>query len=432
MNTQTPLTLAIVGAGGFGLRHLEVAETLESEGRVELVAVVEPDPARGGERLARVVDRGVTLHRSFETFLNAAPFPAVVSIVTPPHRHAEQARTVCEADGAVWLEKPPTTTIPDFNMLEICVAERGSLVQVDFMWHACSTTLVASEVLQSGRLGRVLAVTATAAGPRPDSYYARNTWAGQERLEDSTAVHDGPLTNAFAHVLDMALHLAAGAQPQRAAEPIAVRAERYCARPLTGDDFVCLDATIEDDVRLVVAVAHCVRREIPVRIRVECEGGELTWSPTGPVTVRYGAGARGRRIAPPAVDVHAAMLRNLCAAVGGRGGSPTGSNDSHLTWPLAATRPWMHLTSLVRASCPSPLRIPPEAVRIVGEDRVYAVRGMQSIYRRLRETGELPSDQGIPWAARTESVGFSTLAETLGADGEAAVPPRYDPRRPSP
>ena len=284
MNTQSPLTLAIVGAGGFGLRHLEVAETLEAEGHVELVALVEPDPARGGERLARAVHRGVTLHRSFEAFVAGRPGPDIVSIVSPPHHHAAQARAACEAGSAVWLEKPPTTTLRDFERLADRVTERAALVQVDFMWHACSTTKVAAEILQSGRLGRIREVTATAAGPRPDSYYNRNAWAGREALDDGTPVHDGPLTNAFAHVLDMALHLAAGAQPQRAAEPVSVRAERYCARPLTGDDFVCLETVLQDDVRLVVAVAHCVRREIPVRIRVECEDGELTWSPTGPVT----------------------------------------------------------------------------------------------------------------------------------------------------
>lgn len=401
--------MAIVGAGGFGVRHIEVAEALEAEGVVRLVSLVEPEPARGGERLARAVRRGVVLYRAFEDFLDVQPLPAIVSIASPPHRHAAQARALCEAGGAIWLEKPPTPTLSDFATVEDCVRPRGSLVQVDFMWHACSTTAVAAEMLRSGRLGRVRCVTAVAAGPRPDSYYARNTWAGRDRLDDGTEVHDGPLTNAFAHVLDMALHFAAGAHPQRAAEPVRVRAERYCARPLTGDDLVCLDATLENDVRLVVAVAHCIGREMPVRIRVECEDGEVTWSPAGPVTVREDSRRRARPIAAAPVDAHAAMLRDLCARVAGSSGG--------LLWPLASTRPWMLLTSLTRVSCPAPGRIPPEAVRILGEDRVYAVRGFAAVLRHLRDGDGLPSDQDVAWALRTPDAAVQSISSPL-RDGD--------------
>ncbi len=393
---RRPLSVVVVGAGGFGRRHLETVAALERQGMVRLTGIVEPRPARDDDALRAILARGTDLAASAEAWLAEHPVPDVVTIASPPHFHAAQTVLFLRSGSAVWLEKPPTTNLADFDRMTDLARETGKPVQVDFMWHALPQTRQAGDLLRSGRIGRIRKVTAVAAGPRPDSYYRRNNWAGRERLEDGTPVHDGPLTNAFAHVLDMALHLAGGGQPRRAALARSVRAERYRARPISGDDFACARARLEGNVELTIAVAHCVERSIPCEIRVDGERGILYWTPSDPVRIVQGKNEEILPAAEPG-DPYVRMFRNLCETVRNpEAGEPV--------WPLESTRAWMRFTEAVRASCPVARAIPPDEVDRVGEDRVYAVRGIDGILETIRAAGRLPSEQGVPWAESTREI----------------------------
>jgi len=105
------LKLAVIGAGHMGRYHADKFARLPG---VELVAVVDPDPAR-----ATISD--------FRTVLDRID-AAVVAV--PTDRHHEVARACLEKGVHVLVEKPIATTIEEADALIALAREKGLLLQV--------------------------------------------------------------------------------------------------------------------------------------------------------------------------------------------------------------------------------------------------------------------------------------------------------------
>jgi predicted dehydrogenase len=101
------LPICVVGAGSIGQRHIEVAERSD---RVDLVAVVEPDP---GLRAA-LAERGLPMVAD----LSEVPAHVRAAVVaTPTPAHAPAAQAALERGMAVLVEKPLTGTLAEGRAL---------------------------------------------------------------------------------------------------------------------------------------------------------------------------------------------------------------------------------------------------------------------------------------------------------------------------
>ena len=194
--------IALVGVHGFGEQHLANLARLEQAGTVELVAVADPNPPAPG-RLAE----SVTVFDNLAQLLAADPGVDVVILATPIQTHAPLALAALSAGKDVYVEKPPVASLAQFREMLAAAETAGRLVQVGFQSFGSHALPAIRAHVASGGIGDILGVSARGEWVRSKAYFKRSRWAGKRNL-DGTDVVDGVATNALAHAVATALHLA--------------------------------------------------------------------------------------------------------------------------------------------------------------------------------------------------------------------------------
>ncbi|WP_342128907.1 Gfo/Idh/MocA family protein [Hydrogenophaga sp. OTU3427] len=163
--------IAVAGAGLIGQAHIAVAQRSPT---VTLSAVVDPSPAA----TAVAVQAGVPLYRSIEELL-AQDRPDGVLLATPNQLHVPQALQCLEAELPILVEKPIATTVAEGQRLADAVERTGARVLIGH--HRAHSPIMAKarQVVDSGQLGRLVAVMGSATFFKPDHYFADGPWRAQ-------------------------------------------------------------------------------------------------------------------------------------------------------------------------------------------------------------------------------------------------------------
>ncbi len=165
---MSPLRIAVAGAGLMGRSH---AQLLADHAQTQLAAFV--DPAAHGQSLAQ--EFGVPCHASLDELL-ARDKPDALIIATPNDWHVPQALQALAKGLPVLLEKPVSATVAQGQLLLDAVQAAGARVLVGH--HRAHSPIMAKarEVVQSGRLGRLVAVQGSATFYKPERYFADGPW----------------------------------------------------------------------------------------------------------------------------------------------------------------------------------------------------------------------------------------------------------------
>jgi len=165
---MTPTRIAVAGAGTIGQVHMAVAQRSPT---CTLSAIVDPSPA--AVEIARAAN--VPLFASLEDLL-AADRPDGVLLATPNHLHVPQALQCIEAGLPILLEKPIATTVAQGEQLLKEVNATGARVLIGH--HRAHSPIMrkAKEVVDSGKLGQLVAVMGSATFLKPDSYFEGAPW----------------------------------------------------------------------------------------------------------------------------------------------------------------------------------------------------------------------------------------------------------------
>lgn len=168
---MTPTRIAIAGAGQIGQAHLAV---IQNDPLCTLAALVDPSPHAAGV----AAQAGVPLFRTLDALL-ARERPDGIILATPNALHVPQALQCIGAGVPVLLEKPIATTVQEAQTLVTEVERSGAKVLIGH--HRAHSPLMAKavQVVQSGQLGRMVAVTGAAMFFKPDAYFAEGTWRTQ-------------------------------------------------------------------------------------------------------------------------------------------------------------------------------------------------------------------------------------------------------------
>ncbi len=160
--------IAVAGAGYIGQAHMTAARA--SMG-CTLSAVVDPSPA------ARAVAdaAGVPLYASIEELL-ARDRPDGLVLATPNALHVPQSLLCVDAGLPILLEKPIATTVAEGRRLVDAVARTGARVLIGH--HRAHSPIMAKarQVVESGQLGRLVAVMGSATFLKPDHYFEDGPW----------------------------------------------------------------------------------------------------------------------------------------------------------------------------------------------------------------------------------------------------------------
>jgi predicted dehydrogenase len=162
------IRIAVAGAGYLGRAHMAVAQ---QSGTCALSAIVDPSPA--AEALA--AEAGVPIYRTLDELLERDR-PDGVILATPNQLHAEHASTCLAAGVPALLEKPIAPTVDEAETLVAAVERSGVPLLIGH--HRAHSPIMARarQLIDEGRLGKLVAVMGSAVFFKPDQYFADAEW----------------------------------------------------------------------------------------------------------------------------------------------------------------------------------------------------------------------------------------------------------------
>jgi len=158
--------IAVAGDGYIGLAHIGA---LRASARCALSAIVEPSPVAA----KAAAQAEVPLYRSLDE-LFASDRPDGVVLATPNQLHVPHALQCLAAGLPILLEKPIASTVAEAEKL---VRSKGA-DRILIGHHRAHSPIMAKakEVVDSGVLGRLVAVMGSATFLKPDQYFADAPW----------------------------------------------------------------------------------------------------------------------------------------------------------------------------------------------------------------------------------------------------------------
>lgn len=163
------LKIAVVGPGLIGREHVKL---IHASDRCELVAIIAPDKKIHKkytlENNAHFYD---SLNQSFE----AEKIDGVI-IASPNRYHFEQAIDCIEANIPVLIEKPIAASLKEG--IEIARRAKESRAKVLVGHHRTYSPIMtkAREIIQSGKIGKVVSIMGSAQFYKPKKYFEAGAW----------------------------------------------------------------------------------------------------------------------------------------------------------------------------------------------------------------------------------------------------------------
>ena len=165
------LRLGVAGAGVIGRAHLQRIVASEE---CDCVALVDPAPA------ASVLAHEATLplFRELPAMIDALR-PDAVILATPNSLHVSGALQCIAQRVACLVEKPLAETLNDARRLADAARRAAVPVLVGHHRRHSAVLRAACDVIEGGRLGRLVAITGSATFRKPDRYFEEAPWRRQ-------------------------------------------------------------------------------------------------------------------------------------------------------------------------------------------------------------------------------------------------------------
>jgi len=185
-----PVRFVVVGLGMGRAR----AKQIQSTPGTELVGVCDIDEERARSRSEEL---GVPYTTDVREWLDKDEVE-VVFVLTPSGRHAEVGLQALEAGKHVLVTKPMDVTLDACDRMIRLAEERDLLLGVDFEMRLSARQLALNQLVQSGRLGRLLGGHVSLKVLRTMEYFrADGGWRGTIRWDGG-----GVLSNQCVHHID--------------------------------------------------------------------------------------------------------------------------------------------------------------------------------------------------------------------------------------
>ena len=136
-----------------------------------LSAIVDPSPAA----VEVAAKAGVPLYKTIEELL-LTNRPEGLILATPNQLHVAQALQCMEAQLPILLEKPIATTVAEGEKIVAMVAAKEAKVLIGHHRAHSPIMAKAKEVIDSGKLGKLVAFMGSATFFKPDHYFVDAPW----------------------------------------------------------------------------------------------------------------------------------------------------------------------------------------------------------------------------------------------------------------
>jgi predicted dehydrogenase len=199
----------------------------------------------------------------------------VVSIVTPPHLHAEMAIAALEAGKHVLCEKPTALNAEQARrMLDAANAHPNQFALIDHELRFLPSLVRMRELVAQGAIGTVNYVFGTIMGSsRSDAKRAWNWWSDE-------ASGGGLLGAVGSHQMDI-VRFALNAEVTSVSANLHVfvspRPDGEQMRPVTADDYYSLCLTYSNGALVTLEAAVTLRVDEPNAVTLHGTDGSLRW-----------------------------------------------------------------------------------------------------------------------------------------------------------
>jgi predicted dehydrogenase len=301
--------------------------------------------------------------------------PDIIIVSTPIHLHAPITKEALRLGADVLLEKPPFARLQDFDEVLALERESGRVVQVGFQ----SLGSLAIQACAKGEegVGAIKSVRAMGTWLRRAAYWQRAQWVGHRHLGE-VDVMDGVATNALAHAVITALHIA-GIRTIDDVRQIEI--EAYRANPIDVDDTTSIRVTPVTGPVVIAALTLCASEQTKPTVEIVGEDGIATLEYT---TDDLSIGDRS--IHYDRVD----MLQNLIEHR---------ATGIPLLLPLSDTGAFMKVMESLRTNGP-PIHIERKFIdqKDSGIDTHPVIQDIEKWVRAATAADALFSEVGAPWA----------------------------------
>lgn len=184
------LRTAIIGCGGVHVMHAQALVAME---QAELRTVCDIKPERAQASAQRF---GAQPETSLEAVLRD-PDIDVVHLCVPHYLHAPMTIAALHAGKHVLCEKPMATSITDARAMAQAARDATGQLGIIFQNRYNAASVKLKEIIDSGSMGRLLALRGLVDWKRDLAYYS-DDWHGRPALEGG-----GVMMNQAIHTLDL-------------------------------------------------------------------------------------------------------------------------------------------------------------------------------------------------------------------------------------
>lgn len=253
---STAPAVVLVGLNGFGRQHLGNIQRLASENKISFLAGIDPkDPG------SLVRGENTRIFTTLDEFLESGLKPDIIIISTPISTHADLAMKALATGADLYLEKPPTATLEQYETLLSAAQAAGVNVQVGFQALGSLALTAVAGFFENGvansPIGALRAVGASGNWLRTTGYYNRSPWAGHRQL-NGVEIADGVVTNPLAHAVASALRIAGA---QRAGDVLSVATDLYHAHQIEADDTSVVRLQTNSGIPVTAALTVCAAEQ---------------------------------------------------------------------------------------------------------------------------------------------------------------------------
>jgi len=171
MNTNTPVNIAVAGAGLIGREHVRV---INADADCRLSAIIDPTPQAQEMAQQHQAAWYPDLDALFSDAANAKTDAVVLS--TPNQFHHAHALQCIKANMPILLEKPIAASVLEAEEIVRLAEQSDSKVLIGHHRAHSPIMLRAQEAIQQGRLGQIVAVQGSALFFKPDHYFEDGPW----------------------------------------------------------------------------------------------------------------------------------------------------------------------------------------------------------------------------------------------------------------
>lgn len=232
------------------------------------------------------------------------PSIEAVSICTPSGTHGEIVKAAARAGKHILCEKPIETTKEKIDDLIAVVENSGVKMQCVYQRRFLDGPQKAKELLDSGKMGRVLMASAYLKYYRTPEYYKSAGWRATWEYDGG-----GCLMNQGVHGIDLLTWLTGGIKRVRA-----ITDTRFHSIPV--EDSAAVIVEYHGGAIGVIEGSTCVQPGEATRIELHCENGSICFCDNKPLHVTIHGETMD--IAPGtagAADGHVLLLENLVHSI---------------------------------------------------------------------------------------------------------------------